>query len=75
MEATLNDWLLQTDENPNSETADLSEMHQLFMQLRNAYLERKKIRDLENYIVGAQNYLSLFNEGEEKSKLVEKVAF
>jgi len=50
-------------------------MHQLFMQLRNAYLERKKIRDLENYIVGAQNYLSLFNEGEEKSKLVEKVAF
>lgn len=75
MEALLNDWLMETDENPNSEMADLSEMHQLFMQQRNAYLERKKIRDLENYIIGAQNYLSLFNEGEEKSKLVEKVAF
>jgi len=53
VEGILNDWLMQTDENPNSETADLTEMHQLFMQLRNAYLERKKIRDLENYIVGA----------------------
>jgi hypothetical protein len=43
--------------------------------MRNSYIERKKIRDLENYITGAQNYLNLFNEGDEKSTLVEKVAF
>jgi len=75
VEALLNELLMQADDDPNSENADLSEMHLIYMQHRNAYIERKKIRDIENVIVGAQNYLSVFNEGNQKSNLVERVAF
>jgi hypothetical protein len=44
-----------------------------FINVRNQFFDRKKIRGVELFIEGSGKYLEIFNEGEQKSQLVDEV--
>ena len=71
IEKNLNSRLMDHSQDPNSENADISDLLEKFTSTRNVFFERKRIRAFELFILGAQNYLSTFNEGTVKSDLVE----
>jgi hypothetical protein len=41
--------------------------------MRNSYFDRKRIKGIESYIQGVQNYLQIANEGEAKSEMLDKI--
>ena len=73
IEKNLNSRLMDHSQDPNSENADISDLLEKFTSTRNVFFERKRIRAFELFILGAQNYLSTFNEGTVKSDLVEQL--
>ncbi|CDW72147.1 UNKNOWN [Stylonychia lemnae] len=52
------------------EDEDFVQLMDVFTKDKQLLFERRKNRGLENYVLGAVQYLNVFNEGEEKSELI-----
>ena len=55
------------------EEDDFVQLMDSFNRDKQLLFERRKNRGLENYVLGAVSYLSVFNEGEEKSDLIVRL--
>jgi hypothetical protein len=50
--------LLETSEDPVSDKAQFGVIYENFIQSRNTYLDRVRIKNLDNLILGVHSYLT-----------------
>lgn len=71
VQVKLQEMLIQSSE--EQEKPQFSVLNENFISARNNYMERLKIRGIDNFIMGAHVYLTQFNDGDQKSELVENL--